>query len=32
VAPPRELPELRIRVAFTADPEGHVAELVQVLA
>ena len=31
-APIREMPELRLRVAFAADPEGHLAELVQVLA
>ncbi len=30
--PVREMPELKIRVAFATDPEGHVAELVQVLA
>jgi predicted enzyme related to lactoylglutathione lyase len=29
--PMRELPELRLRVAFAADPEGHFAELVQLL-
>jgi predicted enzyme related to lactoylglutathione lyase len=28
--PIRELPELGIRVAFATDPEGHLAELVQV--
>ena len=28
----KEMPELRIRVAFATDPEGHLAELVQVLA
>jgi predicted enzyme related to lactoylglutathione lyase len=27
--PIRELPGLRIRVAFATDPEGHLAELVQ---
>ena len=27
----REMPELGIRVAFATDPEGHLAELVQVL-
>lgn len=31
-APIQEMPELRIRVAFATDPEGHLAELVQVLA
>jgi predicted enzyme related to lactoylglutathione lyase len=31
VAPIQEMPELRLRVAFAADPEGHVAELVQLL-
>lgn len=31
-APPKELPELKVRVAFAKDPEGHLAELVQVLA
>ena len=31
-APIRELPELRIRVAFATDPEGHLAELVEVRA
>jgi predicted enzyme related to lactoylglutathione lyase len=30
-APMREMPELRIRVAFATDPEGHLAELVQVV-
>ena len=29
--PMRELPELRLRVAFATDPEGHLAELVQLL-
>jgi predicted enzyme related to lactoylglutathione lyase len=28
----KEMPELHIRVAFATDPEGHLAELVQVLA
>lgn len=28
----QEMPELKIRVAFATDPEGHLAELVQVLA
>ena len=32
VDPIRELPELKIRVAFATDPEGHLAELVQVVA
>jgi predicted enzyme related to lactoylglutathione lyase len=31
-APIEEMPELKIRVAFATDPEGHLAELVQVLA
>lgn len=31
-APIREMPELKLRVAFATDPEGHLAELVQVLA
>jgi predicted enzyme related to lactoylglutathione lyase len=31
-APMREMPDLGIRVAFATDPEGHLAELVQVLA
>src|SRR5687767_4525511 len=31
-APAKELPELKVRVAFAKDPEGHLAELVQVLA
>jgi predicted enzyme related to lactoylglutathione lyase len=30
--PMREMPELNLRVAFAADPEGHLAELVQILA
>ena len=30
--PIKEMPELKIRVAFATDPEGHLAELVQVLA
>jgi predicted enzyme related to lactoylglutathione lyase len=29
-APIRAMPELAIRVAFATDPEGHLAELVQV--
>jgi predicted enzyme related to lactoylglutathione lyase len=31
VAPTHEMPERRLRVAFAADPEGHVAEIVQLL-
>jgi hypothetical protein len=31
-APIREIQRLKIRVAFATDPEGHLAELVQVLA
>jgi predicted enzyme related to lactoylglutathione lyase len=31
-APLKEMPELRLRVAFATDPEGHLAELVQVQA
>jgi lactoylglutathione lyase len=31
-APIEEMAELKIRVAFATDPEGHLAELVQVLA
>ena len=31
-APTKDMPELKIRVAFATDPEGHLAELVQVLA
>ena len=30
-APIKEMPELRIRVAFATDPEGHLAELVQLV-
>lgn len=30
-APIREMPALKIRVAFATDPEGHLAELVQLL-
>jgi predicted enzyme related to lactoylglutathione lyase len=30
-APIKEMPELRLRVAFATDPEGHLAELVQML-
>ena len=28
-APIKDLPDLRVRVAFATDPEGHLAELVQ---
>lgn len=31
-APIKELPHLGVRVAFATDPEGHLAELVQVVA
>jgi len=31
-APMKEMPELKIRVAFVKDPEGHLTELVQVMA
>jgi predicted enzyme related to lactoylglutathione lyase len=31
-APIQEMPELKIRVAFATDPEGHLAELVEVQA
>jgi predicted enzyme related to lactoylglutathione lyase len=31
-APMKEFPDLKVRVAFATDPEGHLAELVQVLA
>lgn len=30
-APMKELPHLKVRVAFATDPEGHLAELVQVV-
>lgn len=30
-AQPRDMPELSLRVAFATDPEGHLAELVQLL-
>ena len=30
-APVKEMPELKIRVAFATDPEGHLAELVQLV-
>jgi predicted enzyme related to lactoylglutathione lyase len=28
----KEIPEMKLRVAFATDPEGHLAELVQMLA
>ncbi len=31
-APAKELPHLGVRVAFATDPEGHLAELVEVVA
>jgi len=31
-APLKELPEIHVRVAFVRDPEGHLTELVQVVA
>jgi catechol 2,3-dioxygenase-like lactoylglutathione lyase family enzyme len=31
-APIKEMPELGLRVAFATDPEGHLAEVVQLLA
>jgi len=31
-APIREMPDLRLRVAFATDPEGHLAELVELVA
>jgi predicted enzyme related to lactoylglutathione lyase len=31
-APIRRIPEMNLHVAFARDPEGHVAELVQLLA
>jgi predicted enzyme related to lactoylglutathione lyase len=31
-APIKEMPELKIRVAFATDPEGHLAELVELVA
>jgi predicted enzyme related to lactoylglutathione lyase len=31
-APIQEMTELKLRVAFATDPEGHLAELVQMLA
>jgi predicted enzyme related to lactoylglutathione lyase len=31
-APLKEMSDLKIRVAFATDPEGHLAELVQLLA
>ena len=30
-APMKEMPELKLRVAFATDPEGHLAEIVQML-
>ncbi|HXK25236.1 MAG TPA: VOC family protein [Myxococcota bacterium] len=30
-APMKEMPEMKLRVAFATDPEGHLAELVQML-
>jgi predicted enzyme related to lactoylglutathione lyase len=30
-APTKELPAMKLRVAFATDPEGHLAELVQML-
>jgi predicted enzyme related to lactoylglutathione lyase len=30
-ASPKEMPEMKLRVAFVTDPEGHLAELVQML-
>ena len=30
-APIEEMPEMKLRVAFATDPEGHLAELVQML-
>ena len=31
-APIKEMPELKLRVAFATDPEGHLAEIVQMVA
>ena len=31
-APIKEIPEMGLRVAFATDPEGHLAELVQILS
>jgi predicted enzyme related to lactoylglutathione lyase len=31
-APIKDLPELKVRVAFATDPEGHLAELVELRA
>ena len=31
-APIKEMPELKLRVAFATDPEGHLAEIVQMQA
>jgi len=30
-APAKEMPEMKLRVAFATDPEGHLAELVQLV-
>jgi len=30
-APIKEMPELKLRVAFATDPEGHLAEIVQLV-
>ena len=30
-APVKEMPEMKLRVAFATDPEGHLAELVQLV-
>jgi predicted enzyme related to lactoylglutathione lyase len=30
-APAKEMPEMKLRVAFVTDPEGHLTELVQML-
>ena len=30
-APIKEMPELKLRVAFATDPEGHLAEIVQMV-
>jgi predicted enzyme related to lactoylglutathione lyase len=30
-APTKDMPELKLRVAFATDPEGHLAELVQLV-
>jgi predicted enzyme related to lactoylglutathione lyase len=31
-APAKEMPELKLRVAFATDPEGHMAEIVQMVS